>query len=78
MSAQIFSFAAARAAKLRTEDSLVGRLFQNLERGQNMQGISDELLIKWAVMLSKSGNKTIHEIVAEVEREIVEAQSNGR
>lgn len=78
MSAQVISFAEAKAAKLRKGDSHLARVFQNLERGQGMERISDELLIRWAVMLSTGGNKTIHEVVAEVEREIQEAQSNAR
>jgi hypothetical protein len=77
VSAQIISFAEARAARLRKEDSTLARIFRNLEAGPNLDKLPTEMLLKWADRINNAtGTDTMADVCADVERMIEEHQAS--
>jgi hypothetical protein len=76
MSAQVISFVDSRAAKLRKDQTNLGRIFRELERGPDMKDIDTETLIHWAMQLNNPGSQTVQAIVADIEARI-EASKRG-
>lgn len=73
MTDNVINFAEAgariKAAKLRTEDTPVGRCFRNLETGPNMEHVSTEQLIHWAHRIANaSDSDTMEQICNDIEQ----------
>jgi hypothetical protein len=75
VTATIISFAEARAARLRKQDTPLARIFRNLEGGPNLDKLPTEMLLQWADRINNAKDSdTMADVCADVERMIEQHQ----
>ena len=68
VSAEVIDFFEARAAKLRKENSPLGRIFQELDKGPKLAGVTTKQMLQWADRLHNAkDNETMADVCADIE-----------
>ena len=75
MTAKLYNFEAERLRRGKGEEDIC-RIFKGLENDNDLD-VPDETLVKWAYELARSDDKTLPQIVDEIEAELRRVKSNG-